>query len=56
MTVHGERETLPAVSKADGTKALSRFTDSFNRAYRQLDPKLNPAFEGARCSRSTRPG
>ncbi|QIK09045.1 hypothetical protein G7Z12_26525 [Streptomyces sp. ID38640] len=45
MTVHGEREMLPAVSKAEGTKALTRFTDGFNQAYRQLDPKLNPSFE-----------
>ena len=31
MTVHGEREMLPAVSKAEGTKALTRFTEGFNR-------------------------
>ncbi|QIY55223.1 hypothetical protein HEP86_12620 [Streptomyces sp. RPA4-5] len=45
MTVHGEREMLPAVSKAEGTKALTRFTDSFNTTYRELDPKRNPSFE-----------
>ncbi|MEU8683088.1 hypothetical protein [Streptomyces sp. NPDC048611] len=33
------------MSKADGTKALTRFTQGFNKAYRQLDPKLNPGFE-----------
>ena len=45
MTVHGEREMLPAVSKAEGAKALTRFTDSFNKTYRELDPKRNPSFE-----------
>lgn len=45
MTVHGEREMLPAVSKAEGAKALTRFTDSFNQTYRELDPKRNPSFE-----------
>lgn len=45
MTVHGEREMLPAVSKAEGAKALKRFTDGFNKANRQLDPKLNSSFE-----------
>lgn len=45
MTVHGEREMLPAVSKAEGAKALQRFADGFNKANRQLDPSLNPSFE-----------
>ena len=45
MTVHGEREMLPAVSKAEGTKALTHFTEAFNKVNRQLDPKLNPSFE-----------
>ncbi len=46
MTVHGEREMLPAVSKAEGTKALTHFTETFNKVNRQLDPTLNPSFEG----------
>lgn len=46
MTVHGEREMLPAVSKAEGTKALTHFTETFNKVNRQLDPALNPSFEG----------
>ncbi|WP_030413781.1 hypothetical protein [Streptomyces sp. NRRL S-1448] len=46
MTVHGEREMLPAVTKADGAKALQRFAAGFNKAKRQLDPELNPSFEG----------
>ncbi|MCX4634035.1 hypothetical protein OG775_02460 [Streptomyces platensis] len=33
------------MSKAEGTKALTRFTDSFNTTYRELDPKRNPSFE-----------
>jgi hypothetical protein len=45
VTVHGEREILPAVSKADGAKALQQFTDGFNAANRKLDPTMNPAFE-----------
>src|SRR3954468_21297765 len=45
MTVHGEREMLPAVSETDGGKALKRFADGFNKANRQLDPQLNPSFE-----------
>lgn len=56
MTVHGEREMLPMVSKAEGTKALTHFTETFNKVNRQLDPALNPSFEGERCSPSTRPG
>lgn len=56
MTVHGEREMLPAVSKTEGAKALQQFTDGFNEANRQLNPQLNPSFEGAHCSPSTRPG
>ncbi|MEU5212212.1 hypothetical protein [Streptomyces sp. NPDC020742] len=33
------------MSKAEGVKALQHFTDSFNKANRQLDPELNPSFE-----------
>ncbi|MER6050332.1 hypothetical protein ABT168_23290 [Streptomyces sp. NPDC001793] len=45
MTVHGEREVLPAVSQTDAAKALKRFTDGFNEANRTLDPKVNASFE-----------
>ncbi|WP_433856056.1 hypothetical protein [Streptomyces kronopolitis] len=34
------------MSKADGAKALQRFTDGFNEANRQLNPQHNPSFEG----------
>ncbi|MEU9110560.1 hypothetical protein AB0D04_01865 [Streptomyces sp. NPDC048483] len=45
MTVHGEREKLPAVTKAEGAKALQRFADGFNKAYSTVDPKINSTFE-----------
>ncbi|MFE7315695.1 hypothetical protein ACFU7T_21825 [Streptomyces sp. NPDC057555] len=45
MTVHGEREVLPAVSKADAAQALKNFTDGFNKANRTLDAKVNASFE-----------
>ncbi|MFF3743974.1 hypothetical protein [Streptomyces kronopolitis] len=34
------------MSKADGAKALKHFTEGFNEANRQLNPRLNPSFEG----------
>ncbi|MFG2830586.1 hypothetical protein ACGFWI_24475 [Streptomyces sp. NPDC048434] len=34
------------MSKAEGAKALTHFTESFNKANRRLDPALNPSFEG----------
>ncbi|MFE2184531.1 hypothetical protein [Streptomyces sp. NPDC059455] len=40
MTVHGERENIPSVDKAEAPKALERFTDTYNKAYRELDPAL----------------
>ncbi|MFF4950195.1 hypothetical protein ACWC2K_00245 [Streptomyces chattanoogensis] len=45
MTVHGEREKLPAVTKADADKALQHFLGGFNELRRTLDPKLNPSYE-----------
>ncbi|MFD7665900.1 hypothetical protein [Streptomyces sp. NPDC059788] len=45
MTVHGEREMLPTVSKAEATKALQQFTEGFNASNSKLDPKLNPGYE-----------
>ncbi|MEU5614721.1 hypothetical protein ACI2L4_09685 [Streptomyces sparsogenes] len=40
MTVHGERENIPSVAKDEAPKALKRFTDTYNKAYRELDPSL----------------
>lgn len=45
MTVHGEREMLPAVSKAEATTALKQFVDGFNASNTKLDPKVNPTYE-----------
>ncbi|WP_239010160.1 hypothetical protein [Streptomyces sp. 769] len=45
MTVHGEREVLPAVSQADAAKALKQFADGFNKANRTLDPTVNTSIE-----------
>lgn len=45
MTVHGEREMLPAVTKAEADKALRHFTDAFNKNSRALDPKANTSYE-----------
>ncbi|MGW1376409.1 hypothetical protein ACWD6P_19350 [Streptomyces sp. NPDC002446] len=33
------------MSKAEGAKALDRFADSYNKANRALDPKVNSSFE-----------
>lgn len=38
MTVHGEREIIPSVSRAEAPKVLERFTEGYNEAYRKLDP------------------
>ncbi|MFD0384122.1 hypothetical protein ACFQ2B_23015 [Streptomyces stramineus] len=40
VTVHGEREILPAVDRAEAPKILKRFTDGYNEAYRKLDPNV----------------
>ncbi|KUJ37320.1 hypothetical protein ACZ90_69870 [Streptomyces albus subsp. albus] len=40
MTVHGERENIPSVDRAEAPKALRDFTDTYNKAYRKLDPEL----------------
>ncbi|WP_257155674.1 hypothetical protein [Streptomyces sp. Ru87] len=40
VTVHGEREVIPAVSKAEAAKALETFTDGYNEANRKLDPAV----------------
>ncbi|MEU8545755.1 hypothetical protein AB0C81_01900 [Streptomyces roseoverticillatus] len=38
VTVHGEREIIPSVDKAEATKVLKTFTDGYNEGYRKLDP------------------
>ncbi|MGK5629095.1 hypothetical protein [Streptomyces sp. URMC 123] len=38
VTVHGEREVIPAVAEDEAPQALKRFTDVYNRAYRGSDP------------------
>nr|WP_311730082.1 hypothetical protein [Streptomyces sp. DSM 41529] len=40
MTVHGERENIPSIAKDEAPKALKRFTDTYNKSYRELDPAL----------------
>ncbi|MFF2813647.1 hypothetical protein ACFVT2_42095 [Streptomyces sp. NPDC058000] len=45
MTVHGEREVLPAVSQDDAAKALKHFTNGFNKANRTLDSTVNTSYE-----------
>ncbi|GAA4691500.1 hypothetical protein [Streptomyces buecherae] len=40
MTVHGEREVIPAVSQEEAPKVLRHFTDTYNKAWRAADPKL----------------
>ncbi|MGK5642487.1 hypothetical protein ACSNOK_29855 [Streptomyces sp. URMC 126] len=40
MTVHGEREIVPAVDKAEAARVLADFTAGYTKAYRALDPAL----------------
>ncbi|MBT2385027.1 hypothetical protein J7E86_15840 [Streptomyces sp. ISL-11] len=40
MTVHGEREIIPAVDRAEAAEVLKHFNDGYNEAYRNLDPKV----------------
>ncbi|MGP4001671.1 hypothetical protein [Streptomyces sp. 8N706] len=40
MTVHGERAVIPSARKAEAAKALERFTTTYNKAYREVDPAL----------------
>ncbi|PRH79208.1 hypothetical protein C6N75_10845 [Streptomyces solincola] len=41
VTVHGEREVLPAATKAEAAQALKDFADAYNAADRAYDPALN---------------
>lgn len=40
MTVHGEREVIPAVAEDEAPDVLKRFTTTYNKAWRTADPKL----------------
>ncbi|WP_431047804.1 hypothetical protein ACQUSR_24275 [Streptomyces sp. P1-3] len=40
VTVHGERENIPSVDKAEAPAALKQFLNGYNKAYRELDPAL----------------
>ncbi|MFJ8790514.1 hypothetical protein [Streptomyces sp. NPDC102462] len=41
VVVHGEREVLPATSKAEAAKALEEFTDAYNAADKAYDSSLD---------------
>jgi hypothetical protein len=41
VVVHGEREVLPATTRAEAAKALQRFTDAYNKADKAYDSSLD---------------
>ncbi|WP_330242180.1 hypothetical protein [Streptomyces sp. NBC_00525] len=41
MTVHGEREVVPAATKAEAAEALKEFTAAYNAADKAYDPALD---------------
>ncbi|MFF5338067.1 hypothetical protein [Streptomyces sp. NPDC013181] len=41
MTVHGEREVVPAATKAEAAEALAKFTAAYNAADKAYDPALD---------------
>ncbi|MFJ6661031.1 hypothetical protein ACIQNG_32495 [Streptomyces sp. NPDC091377] len=41
VVVHGEREVLPATSRAEAAKALAEFTDAYNKADKAYDSSLD---------------
>ncbi|MFF3874272.1 hypothetical protein [Streptomyces sp. NPDC001978] len=41
VVVHGEREVLPATTRAEAAKALQRFTDAYNAADKAYDRSLD---------------
>ncbi|WP_199821274.1 hypothetical protein [Streptomyces sp. NRRL B-3229] len=43
VVVHGEREVLPATTKAEAAKALEQFTDAYNAADKAYDSSLDAA-------------
>ncbi|MFI9391742.1 hypothetical protein ACIG53_12755 [Streptomyces bauhiniae] len=44
VVVHGEREVLPAASRAEASRALARFTDAYNKADRAYDSSLDAGY------------
>lgn len=44
VVVHGEREVLPAASRAEAARALDRFTDAYNEADRAYDSSLDAGY------------
>ncbi|POX37622.1 hypothetical protein C3486_27560 [Streptomyces sp. Ru73] len=45
MTVHGEREKIPALSKAEAGKVLKQFVAGYNKANTGQDPAATSAYE-----------
>ncbi|MER6283753.1 hypothetical protein [Streptomyces sviceus] len=43
MVVHGEREVLPATTRAEAAKALQQFTNAYNAADKAYDSSLDAA-------------
>ncbi|MFI6943086.1 hypothetical protein ACIBI4_27805 [Streptomyces sp. NPDC050418] len=41
VTVHGEREIVPAATKAEAAKALEEFTAAYNKADKEYDPAVS---------------
>ncbi|MFG3283709.1 hypothetical protein [Streptomyces sp. NPDC048111] len=41
VTVHGEREVVPSATKAEAARALTEFTDAYNKADKAYDPALD---------------
>ncbi len=41
VTVHGEREVVPATTKSEAARVLAEFTDAYNAADKAYDPELS---------------
>ncbi|MFF8590282.1 hypothetical protein ACF061_02360 [Streptomyces sp. NPDC015220] len=44
VVVHGEREVLPATTRAEAAEALQQFTDAYNKADKAYDSSLDAGF------------
>ncbi|MEU6670253.1 hypothetical protein [Streptomyces sp. NPDC046727] len=44
VVVHGEREVLPAATRAEAAKALTAFTDAYNKADKAYDSSLDAPY------------
>ncbi|MEU2880310.1 hypothetical protein [Streptomyces sp. NPDC007070] len=44
VVVHGEREVLPATTRAEAARALAEFTDAYNKADKAYDSSLDAAY------------